>query len=238
MKIISAHDTKIAQLDCSCCSDNEHIIITKTKNWDPIWDPEDYCFTFEFIDKDEYKSLWQRIKRAVWYLKTKEGNQQNSVMVEIRELKEFYKLLYEESKTFLDPSQYLLINEPVPPKIRKEYGNWKPNDMPPKMYDAYLFETVDFAFGFFGDEREGLSADQMDIDTFIFDFKKEKYSWERQQIWGWLRWGYKSGIEHHEICINKYQLINLLAAMSWCIKSHREDAKDKYGPKYIQLEIL
>jgi len=233
LKIISALDTKIAQIDCSCCSDDEHIIIAKTKNWDPDWDPEDYCFTFEFIDKDEYKSLWQRIKRAVWYLRTKEGNQQNSIMVEFRELKELHELLYEESKTFLDPSQYLLINEPVPPKIRKEYGNWKPNDKPPKFYDAYLFETVDFAFGFFGDEREGLPADQIDIDTFIFDFKKEKYSWERRQIWGWLRWGYKSGIEHHEISLSKFQLINLLAVMSWAIKAYRQPGKDY--PKYIQL---
>ena len=87
----------------------------------------------------------------------------------------------------------------------------------------------------------------MDIDTYIFDFKKEKITWHRRQflnwtwqsgrLWGWIRWGYKSGIEHHEISLSKYQLINLLAAMSWALKAYRPN-KDKFGPRYMQLEAL
>lgn len=239
VKVISKFDEKIAQVDCSCCGDNEHIIVAKSKTWDPKWDKNDSCFTFEFIDKDAYKSLWQRIKIGIDWLRTKPGLMQNSIMIEYEQLKELYNLLYVESKTFLDPQQYLLINEPVPPNIRKEYRNWKPNNKLPKCYDAYVFETEDFGFGFFGDEYPEVLSDRMVADHFSIDFKKIEYDREPRQttwryLWDWLRWGYKDDIEHHEICLSKYQTIDLLKAMSWCVKSFRPGV-DRFSPQYIQL---
>jgi hypothetical protein len=236
VKVISEYDERIAQVNCSCCDYSEYMIVARSKKWDPT-DDDDYCFTFEFIDIDDYRSLWQRIKKAKDYLQTKPGQAQNAILLKFNELKEFYQLLKDESKTFLHPTQLLSINEPTPPKIRKEYGNWKPNDKPPKCFDAYLFETEDFAFGFFGEECPDLPTDRMQADHFSFDFKKEKYSWEHQQIWDWIRFGYKSGIAHHEVALNKYQLIDLLKTMSWCIKSYRDTGKDD-DLKYIQLEVI
>lgn len=242
VKVISAHYEKIAQVNCSSCEDYESITVSKSKKWDPKWDEDDSCFYFEFIDKDDYKSLWQRIKKAVAWLRNKTGMVQNSVMVEFDQLKELYELLYVESKTFLDPQQYLLINEPVSPKIRKEYGNWKPNNKIPRCYDAYVFETEDFGFGFFGDEFPEVPADRIVSDRFSFDFKKEEYDWKPRRttwryIWTWLRWAYKGDIQHHEICLSKYQTIDLLKAMNWCIKSFRPRL-DRFSPSYIQLEVM